>query len=270
MTDSSYESAADFGTLYDAVPAYAGRRDVPFYLSEATRAGDGTTPATVLELGCGTGRVLLPLARSGCLVTGIDQSEAMLARCRAKISAEPRAVQDRVTLQEGDVRDVIVAPPALGGFALALAPFRVLQHLTTITDQLRFLDAVHHHLSPGGRLAFDVFNPHYGRMAQDRTAEFEDTAELALDDGRHLRRTARIARVRWVDQVSDVELIYHVRSGSSVERIVQAFPMRWYTPAELEHLLERAGFSIEAMYGDFDRSALVDESPEIVVVAGRR
>jgi len=91
VTMSSYETAADFGTLYDAVPAYAARADVAFYVAEATRVARESR-ATVLELGCGTGRVLLPLARAGHDVTGIDASAAMLARCRAKLAREPASV----------------------------------------------------------------------------------------------------------------------------------------------------------------------------------
>jgi hypothetical protein len=77
----------------------------------------------------------------------------------------------------------------------------------------------------------------------------------------------RVTRVQWAEQVSDVELIYYVRSGEHTQRVVQAFQMRFYTPAELEHLVARAGFRLEAMYGGFDRQALTDDAPEIVVVA---
>ena len=268
MTDSSYEAIADFGVLYDAVPAYATRGDVAFYVGEAARNGAASS-ATILELGCGTGRVLLPLARSGHTITGLDRSPAMLSRCRAKLAAEPDAVQDRVALYQGDVRDFSVDPPASGGFSLVIAPFRVMQHLTTIPDQLRCLSAIHRHLAPGGRFVLDVFNPNFGLMARDRSAEVEDTAEFRLSDGRHLRRTSRVTGVQWIDQVSDIELIYYVRTGEHVERIVQAFSMRWYTRPELEHLLERAGFRVDAMYGDFDRNPLRDESREIVVVGIR-
>lgn len=72
---SSYELIPDFGLLYDSVPIYATRLDVPFYVREA--AG-----VNVVELGCGTGRILLPLARAGRTVVGLDSSEQMLARCR--------------------------------------------------------------------------------------------------------------------------------------------------------------------------------------------
>jgi hypothetical protein len=77
--------------------------------------------------------------------------------------------------------------------------------------------------------------------------------------------------VRWLDQVNEIELIYHVAPsrGAPAERRVHAFDMRWYLPAELEHLLARAGFAVEATWGDFGRGALTDASPEIVVRARR-
>lgn len=260
----TYDGIPDFGTLYDAVPAYAARVDVAFYLDEASR-GAGHSAAAILELGCGTGRVLLPLARAGHQVTGVDLSAAMLARCRTKLADEPAAVRERVALHQEDVRDFTVG----AGFALAIAPFRVLQHLTTADDQLRCLAQVRRHLAPGGRIAFDVFNPRFTLLAQDRTAEVEDTPEIPLPDGRYLRRTTRVARVRWVEQLSDVELIYYLRSGTAVERVVQAFPIRWYSASELAHLLARAGFALEAVYGNFDREPLRDESPDIVMVAAK-
>jgi len=267
-TDSSYEAIPDFGVLYDAVPLYATRSDVPFYLDQAARAAAAGS-AGVLELGCGTGRVLLALARAGHAVTGLDLSPAMLTHCRTKLAAEAAAVQNRVTLCQGDMRDFSLGPPGAGGFAAAFAPFRGLQHLATAAEQLGCFQAVRRHLAPGGRFVFDVFNPNYQLMTQDRSREVEDTAELQLPDGRYLRRAMRVIRVRWVEQLSEGELIYYLRSGNSTRRLVQAISMRWYTPSELQHLLDRAGFRVENLYGDFNRSALADESPDIIVVAAR-
>ena len=267
MSASSYETVPDFGVLYDAVPAYASRSDIAFYLEEAAAAGDSRGSASVLEIGCGTGRLLLPLARAGHAVTGIDESRSMLGRCEVKLTAEAPAVRDRVALHRTDARDFVVQSTSADGFALVIAPFRILQHLTTTDDQLRCLESVRRHVGRRGRFAFDVFNPHFAAMTQDRSTEVEDTPELPLADGRYLRRTVRVARVRWVEQISDIELIYHVRAGSAVERVVHAFPMRWYTRTELEHLLARTGFRVEVTYGSFDRRPLTDESPEIIMVA---
>jgi ubiquinone/menaquinone biosynthesis C-methylase UbiE len=259
--ESSYDAVADFGALYDAVPAYGTRADVAFYLEEADRVGPASR---VLELGCGTGRLTLPLARAGHEVTGIDLSPAMLARAREKLAAETTAVRSRVTLLEGDVRRIALAAPS---FDVIVAPFRVLQHVESIADQLDGHSGARRYLRPGGRLVLDVFNPSYRSMTLDRSAEVEDTPEQSLPDGRTLRRTARVLAVHWVDQVSDVELIYHVRTGDRVQRVVQAFRMRWFTPAELTHLVARAGLRLDALYGGFDRRPLDDDAPEIVVVA---
>ena len=265
---TSYDTSSEFGALYDAVPAYAERTaDVAFYAGLAAHL---SLDAPVLELGCGTGRVTLPIARAGHSIVGVDSSSAMLERFRAKLAAEPPDVRARVTLHEADVRDFDVhVPGGSRGFELAIAPFRVLQHMTTTDDQLRCLTTVRRHLAPGGRFAFDSFNPHFTKLTADRTAETEETPELQLPDGRTMRRTFRISRVHWVRQVSDVELIYYVRSGNDVERVVHKFEMRWYTASELEHLLARCGFELEARYGDFDKGPLDNDSPEIVIVAAR-
>jgi len=134
--DSIYDAAADFGALYDAVPAYSQRADIAFYREEAERAGGSSR---VLELGCGTGRLTLPLAQAGHEVTGIDLSPAMLARAREKLAAEPRSVQDRVTLVEGDARRAELGQAS--SFDVVLAPFRVLQHFPAISDQLAHSEA---------------------------------------------------------------------------------------------------------------------------------
>ena len=247
---SSYDAIPDFGLLYDSVPLYAARQDVGFYLEEAKAAR-----GTVLEVGCGTGRILLPIARAGIPITGIDGSKQMLERCRAKLRGE------RATLVQHDMRDFDLGAQ----FDLIIAPFRVMQHLTTIDDQLRFLATVSRHLAPQGRgrLIFDVFNPSFDRLVSADGVEHEDTPEQRLPDGRTFRRTYRIVRVRWMDQVSEAELVYYV-DGT---RYVQAFEMRWYLAAELRNLLARAGFRVREIYGDFARGPLVDGCPELVVVA---
>ncbi len=254
MAASSYDAIPDFGLLYDSVPLYAARQDVGFYLEEATASrGD------VLEVGCGTGRILLPIARAGSSITGIDGSRHMLERCRAKLSAEPAAVQSRVQLVQHDMRDFSLRAK----FALIIAPFRVVQHLITIDDQLRFLATVARHLAPQGRLIFDVFNPRFDLLVGADGVEREDTPEQRLPGGRTFRRTYRVARVRWMDQVSEAELVYYV-DGT---RYVQAFEMRWYLAAELRNLLARAGFQVGEFYGDFARGPLVEGCPELLVVA---
>jgi SAM-dependent methyltransferase len=255
-----YDAFTELPAIYDSVPAYTGRRDVKFYSDEARNIGGSD-----LEVGCGTGRILLPIARSGLPIEGLDASPQMLERCRVKLEAETDAVRSRVSLHQGDATSFDLGRQ----FDLVIAPFRVVQHLTTFDEQLGFLNSVARHLAPGGRLAFDVFNPNFSALTSADGVEREDTPETKLPDGRSFRRAGRVARVRWIDQVSEIELIYYISSepGGSAERRVQSFDMRWFLRAELVHLLARAGFRVRSIYGDFDRSPLTDTSPEQIVCA---
>jgi SAM-dependent methyltransferase len=257
-----YDAFPDLPAIYDAVPVYVTRRDVQFYVDEAKDVG-----GSVLEVGCGTGRILLPIARSGRTIDGLDASPQMLQRCAEKLEKEPVAVQRRVTLHRGDARDFDIGRQ----FDLVIAPFRVMQHQITIEDQLGFLYSVARHLVPGGRLTFDVFNPNFAALVSADGVEREDTPQTALPDGRTFRRAGRVARVRWIDQVSEIELVYYISSasGTQVERHVQSFDMRWFLRAELVHLLARSGFRIRSIYGDLDRSTLTNGSPELIVCAER-
>jgi len=257
---SIYDAFHDLPAIYDAVPLYVARRDVDFYVDEAKDAG-----GRVLEVGCGTGRILLPIARSGSAIEGVDSSAEMLGHCNAKLRKESDDVRRRVKLHRADARTFDIGRH----FDLVIAPFRVMQHLTTIEDQLAFLHSAARHLRPGGRLAFDVFNPDFNALVSANGTEREDTPPTKLPDGRSFRRAGRVARVRWIDQVSEIELIYYItpESGGRVERHVQSFDMRWFLRAELVHLLERAGFRVRSIYGDFDRSTLSDKSPEQLVCA---
>jgi len=258
-TDDSYDSLEGLGVLYDHVGAYNTRADVAFYVDEALRAG-----GNVLELASGTGRVLIPIARAGTEIVGLERSRIMMDRCREKLAAETEEARSRVALVEGDMRDFAVG----ARFTLAIIPFRAMQHLLSIEDQLSGLDCIRRHLVRGGRLVFDVFNPDFGRLSAPSGEEFEDTPDTRLPNGSHFRRTGRVVRVHRVEQINEVELIYYVTpADGEMERRVHAFPMRWYLRHELEHLLARAGFVVDEIYGNFDRSRLTDASPEMVVAA---
>jgi SAM-dependent methyltransferase len=258
----SYDALPDTGLLYDHVPAYVERDDIAFYVGEAERAR-----GPVLELGSGTGRLLIPTARAGVTITGLDGSRHMLARCEEKLGEEPAAVRGRATLRAGDCRDFDLG----GRFALVTAPFHFLQLFPRVDDQLRLLHAAARHLAPGGHLVLDVFNPSFPRLVAHDGTERDEAPAAALPDGRMFRRAYRVARVRWVDQVSETELIYYVAPGPGepFERYVQAFDMRFFVRAELEHLLARAGFEIMDMYGDFAGEPLTDDAPRMVVRARR-
>jgi len=173
-----------------------------------------------------------------------------------------RDTRNRITLVEADITRFDLSRT----FKLAIAPFRPLHHLTTVREQLSFLQCVRAHLELGGKLVFDVFNPNLAMLAAElTTGEIEDTPELNLPDGRRLRRTFRVVRKCHADQCNDIELIYYLDG----RRMVQSFPLRYFFRFELEHLLERSGFEITALFGGFDRSPFANDSPDMIFTATR-
>jgi SAM-dependent methyltransferase len=263
MTDraggySEYGFTAEF---YDHVAPYRERGDVAFFVEVAQAAG-----GPVLEIGCGTGRVLIPIARAGVAIVGLDLSPSMLAVCRQNLATEPAEVQARAQLVEGDMRDFDLGRV----FALVTIPFRPFQHLTAVEDQITCLTTIRRHLTPGGRLVLDLFNPSIPFLADPaRLDEFGDEPEIIMPDGRRVLRRARITARDYFDQVQDAELIYYVtHPDGRQERLVHSFPMRYLFRFEVEHLLARCGFEVEALYADYDKSLYGSQYPgELIFVA---
>jgi SAM-dependent methyltransferase len=255
-----YEDKPFLAELYDLVPAYAKRRDLDFYV-DLCRDANGT----VLELGCGTGRVLIPIAAAGVEIVGLDLSPHMLAKCRQNLESQPEAVRSRTELVQADMTSFDLGEQ----FAAVIIPFRPFQHLVAVENQLACLRCVHRHLQPGGILAFDLFQVLFEKITDPRRAEeSEDLPEFELPDGRRMRRCNRFAATHRAEQYNDVELIYYLaHPDGRTERLVQEFPFRYFFRYEVEHLLARTGFDLEAIYGDFDKSPLADGSPEMIFVA---
>jgi len=250
--------------LYDHVVPYRDRADIDFFVDAARRAG-----SPVLEVACGTGRVLIPVARAGLEISGFDSSPRMLDVCRERLRHEPGEVASRVELTEADMRHFDLGRV----FTLATIPFRPFQHLLTPEDQLACLECIRRHLVPGGTLIVDVFNPMLEALAKEPTGEeISGEADFTTPDGRHVTRRYRIVAHDRVNQINDVELIYYVtHPDGREERLVHAFRMRYLFRFEMEHLLVRAGFEVEHLYAGYDKSALGSTYPgELVFVARKR
>jgi ubiquinone/menaquinone biosynthesis C-methylase UbiE len=242
-------TARHYDEAYARLRAPSG--DAEFYLSLARESG-----GPVLELGCGTGRVLLPIARAGIACTGLDLSPNMLDALRAK------RPPSNVTLVEARMQDFDLGAAR---FALVTAPFRAFQHLYTVEDQLACLARVRRHLAPGGRFAFDVFKPRLERTALAHEPEQEDARWREGED--EIVRSAEVVRDH-AAQLMRVTMHYdRWRCGERVSRDSTDFRMRWFHRYELEHLLARAGFTDLTLYGNFDRSAYTADSPELIWIA---
>ena len=249
--------------LYDHVPVYRNRADLRFFIDAARESG-----GPVLELGCGTGRVLIPIARSGIDIVGIDSSLAMLDVCRRNLRDLPAEVAARVRLVQADIRDFDLEGP----FALVTIPFRPFQHLLSVEDQLSCLASIRRHLADRGTLVLDVFNPLLEAIAKEPAGEEIPEAEFTAPDGRRVSRSHRMLAHDRFAQINDIELIYDVtHPDGRRERLVHAFRMRYFFRYEMEHLLARAGFEVRHLYAGYDRSAFGSTYPgELVFVAARR
>lgn len=262
MSESgAYEEYGFVAELYDHVVPYRDRADIDFYVEAAQAVG-----GRVLEVGCGTGRVLLPTARAGVEIVGIDRSPHMLAVCRQRLGAEPTEVQDRVELIEADMRHFDLGRE----FDLITIPFRPFQHLTTAEDQFACLQSIHRHLAPEGRFILDVFNPSLEALTRDNLGdEFGEEPEFVLEDGRRVVRVQKTNSRDYHDQIVDVELIYYVtHPDGSKERLVHSFPMRYLFRFEAEYLLRLSGFEVEHLYAGYDKSHHDSNYPgELIFVA---
>jgi SAM-dependent methyltransferase len=215
---SSYDAIA---ALYDPW-SRSVTEDVDFYVAQARKSG-----GPVVELGVGTGRIAVPVAKAGVSVIGVDDSEGMLALCRSR--AEEAGISDLVELRLGDLR----RPPVLERVPLVTCPFRALLHLGSDGERLEALRAVYRLLIPHGRFVFDVFAP-----------SMEDVEET---NGRWLEREPGIwERADWDLQRRVLTLAVRGEHGET------AMQLSWRSPEEWRALLERARFEVEAMYGWFD------------------
>jgi SAM-dependent methyltransferase len=253
-----YPFVAEF---YDYVVPYRERPDVAFFVEMAREAS-----GPVLELGCGTGRILIPTARAGMEIVGVDLSRRMLSICREKLSREPADLQSRVRLIEADMRQFDLRMP----FRLVTLPFRSFQHLLTVDAQLSCLRSIHRHLVEGGRMVLDVFNPSLAHLVEERyLGEFGEEPAFLMPDGRRVVRRHRCLARDLSSQILTAEMIYTVfHPQGREERLVHRFQMRYLFRFEAEHLLSRAGFEVQQVYSDYDRSRFGSKSPgELIVVA---
>jgi SAM-dependent methyltransferase len=216
---STYDAIAE---LYDEW-SRSVTEDVDFYVGEARR-----TAGPIVELGVGTGRIAVPIARAGMRVIGVDSSAGMLEVCRRR--AEAAGVADLVDLRAGDLR----RPPVAECVDLVIAPFRSLLHLEDDGDRLDALEAARGLLNADGRFVFDVFAP-----------SGEDISET---QGRWLEREPGIwERAEWDEDERVLTLAVRGDAGETSMRLAWLPPERWRS------LLEEAGLEVLACYGWFDR-----------------
>lgn len=241
-TLEEYDDAARYDAEYGDIDDAAR-----FFLSLAEGCG-----SRVLDLGCGVGRLAIPLARRGKVVTGIDRSPAMLAYAATKAASLP------VTWVEGDFRSYDLRRE----FDLIIACGHAFQALLTEADQLLFLRCAGRHLADGGLLAFDTRNAvplHLDVTGEERvwhSFTLPDGALVDVSGTEQYDPAAGIMRYRTIRTRRD--------SGLRSETILD---IKFTAPDDLRRLLRAGGLCAERMFGDFAGNPLTGASPEIVVLA---
>jgi len=267
LVDSGSREHYSDAALYDY--EYRRRRaDVAFY-RELAKKRLGSS-GRILELGAGSGRVTIPLARAGYEVVAVDASKPMLAKLRARVAALPGSVARRITVVEGDLRRFEIPEgegPERAQFPLAIAVFNVLEHLYTRVELDACLRCVREHLSPGGAFAFDVQMPDMAWLLRDPAKRW---ARTRFTDPT-TRRTMMYSTNHDYDPVGQIALIrlyYEPIDGKGPTRVVK-LSQRKYFPAELEALVAHSGLRVTERFGDFWGRPLTGTAESQVLVCER-
>jgi SAM-dependent methyltransferase len=253
------------GTDYDTFAHYYDleyrnvNEDLEFYRQFA-----GHCESPILELGCGSGRVLLNLGEAGFRATGIDSSTSMLEIARQRLDAAPE-LERLIRLEEADMRTFSLRTR----FRMAFCAINSFMHLMTVEDQSACLTTVHHHLVPDGLLIIDIFNPDLallleggGRLMLER---------LLVDPAGPTVVTKMVSA--WVDRANQVNHITYLYDemlpDGLVKRTVAAISQRYLYRYEMEFLLAKNGFQVENIYGSYDLDAYGPDSLKMIFVARR-
>jgi SAM-dependent methyltransferase len=248
------DSRAAAAKYYDLSPEFPP--DVPFYLDRLPGSN-----ASVLELGCGTGRVTLPLAQRA-VVHGVDHSEAMIEICRNKLRAGG-ITSGRAAVSVADITDLHLDRR----FDLIIAPFRVMQNLATDAQVDGLFAGIRRHLAPGGRCILNVFRPYADAETLVRTWRSDEETvewEVPLEGGRVVRSVRR-GRVGPDPLVLYPELIYREYRGERlVDESVLSIPMRCWYPEQLVERIRSSRFEITGEWGGY-RGEEYGAGPELIL-----
>lgn len=217
----------------------------------------------VLELGSGSGRLLLALAAAKRELVGLELDPGLLALAKRNLRALPPSKRKSTRLIQADMRDFALPQR----FERVLLPYNALYCLLSKRAALACFRAARRALHPGGVFALDVWNAEPFARSSTRDDAAHDDIEPVVTV-HHAGRTWDVfeqSRVRRAQQRLDVNYTYLPREGGAAVRIPIA--QRYYRPAEISELLERAGFAIEARYGDFSGRRFTQRSEQLIVIA---
>lgn len=235
--------------------------DVPFYVEHASIL-DRAHSSSVLELGCGTGRIALGLAEAGYRVVCLDSSQAMLDICTER--AQTRGLSSKIVPVLGDMRRLEDFPPAK--YALACCALNTFAYLATTADQRAMLTALHALMQPNGVLLLDL-TPPFPHLLPPSDSEVVHQGTYPDSDGSLVHKLIT-ARSELAAQTHNITLFYdrEARDGT-LSRISQSLTFRWTGRYEMEHLLAVTGWHFDRLFGSYDLDPFSDESERMIFAA---
>ncbi len=233
--------------------------DVDLYRGYAEIVG-----SPILELGCGTGRLLIPLATAGFDVTGIDSSNEMLELARTRVA---QAGLSDIELRHMDMRQLDELPT--DNYHLVFCAVNSFLHLDSRSDQLDTLNSVRRVIDERGVLVIDVFHPTPAALsAMDERLTLD--GDWQQPDGTRVHRFSQ-RRVHLAEQLIDTQLLFDfIDADGRVTRSQTNYQTRYVYHFEMVGLLNAAGFDIEGVYGSYGLDPLDDTSTSMIFVAHRR
>jgi SAM-dependent methyltransferase len=259
QSDSYNISAKHYDAAYAKFAEKQVLVDAPFYLGLARQSG-----GPVLEIGCGTGRLLLAIARAGIEIDGVDNSPAMLRVLKEHLEGEPPGVRDKVKLHDGDMRDFRLRKK----YPLVTIPFRPMQHMYTVSDQVSALTTAASHLQDNGRLAFDVFFPKFEVIP---AGIGQETLELEwLVDSKPPKTVRRYFRKESFDKIHQnfsATFLFRTHEGEKLTlEETEPLKMSYFTYPHLRALFLLAELEPVEEYGSFDKAPLDNNAGAMIFV----
>ena len=252
------EFYAKYADIYDL--QWEPLPDVEFWVELAKRF-----PGPVLELACGTGRITIPIARAGIRVTGLDASREMLRVFKKKLEKEDSEVRRRVSLKLGDMRDFDFKER----FGFISIPFNSFLHLTSVEDEEKCLRAVHRNLKQDGALVIDVFKPNFRKFPEGTLR-----VDLSRVDKATGLKITRLSSRTYDHHKQLIHAKYYldvVSEQGKARRYTTGFTLRYIKDAkEMRELLERCGFRLERIYGNYSFGPFTPLSEKMIFVARKR
>ncbi len=243
---------------YDLVhPGLPGETE--FYVGHAVRRG-----GTLLDIGCGTGRIALAAAMSGVDVVGLDNSSPMLDRFRGTLEALGELVTGQVELVQADMRDFDLGRR----FSTVVMAYRTFMHLLEPQDQLACLQTLRRHLEPGGLLALNLWAARPGLIAQHAGAgarALQLVGRHRFEDGTALVHYRATSFDELVQRIDEEHLLHEVDvDGQVLATSALRLERCWLSIREMGWLVAQAGFEVEALFGDFDCNPPGDGTREMI------